>query len=469
MMLRRACTLALAWLLASPVSARPSTGNKVEQLDLRASLLRALKSHPDLGVPRADIQQAQADLQRARAGRFPRGEIVSTGGLISGAKRGNAPGNLPSELDPLFSPDKTTDLDDLGPFVRVDIQLEQPIYTFGKLDLGVAAARDGLAARRAALRQQRAETILEVKRLFYAYQLTRELLRLLREIHADFAEAVEKAEERLTAEEGTVTQADVLKLKLGLARMTRQILTLEQQQRAALAGYRRSLGLPADANVQPADAPLQPVQVARLPALSRLEKVAFERPEWRSVEMGLKSRDKRVELARRKWYPDIFVAGLLRYAYAPGRADITNPFLYDPYNMLEGGLFVGVRQGLDFAVTAAEIEQADAEAARLRAQQHAARLGLPVEIRNAYFEYRERAEALKVAQQERQQSRALAAITLANFRLGLGEARDVLEALGFYAAGGSEFHRAVHDYNLAVARLSRALGREIVPGLQIGE
>jgi hypothetical protein len=50
---------------------------------------------------------------------------------------------------------------------------------------------------------------------------------------------------------------------------------------------------------------------------------------------------------------------------------------------------------------------------------------------------------------------------VSNFDLGLGEAEDLFHALGAYSETSSDYFRAVHDYNLAVAALSRATGREI--------
>jgi hypothetical protein len=50
---------------------------------------------------------------------------------------------------------------------------------------------------------------------------------------------------------------------------------------------------------------------------------------------------------------------------------------------------------------------------------------------------------------------------LTNFRLGVGEGKDVFESLGLYSRVVGDYYTAVRNYNIAAARLSQATGQEI--------
>jgi len=48
---------------------------------------------------------------------------------------------------------------------------------------------------------------------------------------------------------------------------------------------------------------------------------------------------------------------------------------------------------------------------------------------------------------------------VSNFDLGIGEAEELFKGLGTYTEPAANYLRAVHDYNVAVAALSKAVGR----------
>jgi hypothetical protein len=50
---------------------------------------------------------------------------------------------------------------------------------------------------------------------------------------------------------------------------------------------------------------------------------------------------------------------------------------------------------------------------------------------------------------------------VSNYDLGIGDAEELFNALGAYSETSSDYFRAVHDYNLAVAALGKAVGKEI--------
>ena len=50
---------------------------------------------------------------------------------------------------------------------------------------------------------------------------------------------------------------------------------------------------------------------------------------------------------------------------------------------------------------------------------------------------------------------------MANFDLGIGEAKDVADALASFARLRADNFRAIYNYNLALANLDHATGRDL--------
>ena len=119
---------------------------------------------------------------------------------------------------------------------------------------------------------------------------------------------------------------------------------------------------------------------------------------------------------------------------------------------------LGVRWLLNFHVTAARAATKRAEVAHLEAAQRSARSGLPVELHHAYRHVQETEQAMARLNDGRRAGRALLTATVANFDLGIGDAKEILDGLGNYARVSSDHLEAVRDYNVARAALARVTG-----------
>ena len=70
-------------------------------------------------------------------------------------------------------------------------------------------------------------------------------------------------------------------------------------------------------------------------------------------------------------------------------------------------------------------------------------------------------DTIQAIEAGRKAGRGLLILTVSNFDLGLGEAQDVFNGLGAYTEASSDYFRAVHDYNVALGALSKAVGKEV--------
>ncbi len=68
-------------------------------------------------------------------------------------------------------------------------------------------------------------------------------------------------------------------------------------------------------------------------------------------------------------------------------------------------------------------------------------------------------DSIKIAREVRKVSRGLLVTNLANFDFGIGEAKDLFEALFIYMRSVKNYLTKIHAYNLAVAELSYETGK----------
>jgi outer membrane protein TolC len=410
-------------------------------------LERALESSPDVHAALADEQIAISQLGRAKAGRLPRATFTGLLSAITGADGDAVNGD--------------TDNDDFGPYSTGKLEIVQPLYTFGRLRNEIRAAMQGVASKEAATEQARQAVIVAIKELHANLLLSRQIKELLDESHDNFTTAINQVEERLETGEGNVTEQDLLRLRIGQSSIAKERYTLERAIAVARAALKRHLGLPADASFELAETRLQPVTLNLQPLSNYLEQMGPERPELAQLEAGLAARQARLEAARGEYYPSLFLAGGFEYSVAPNRDDQDSPFATD-FNFFRGpGIALGLRWQLDFWSTQAKVAERTAELNKVQVQKVSATSGMALDIRRRYLEVEEFRNKVKAAQESRKAARALLVTTLANFQLGVGEAKEVFEGLGLYTRIVSDYYQTIRDFNIAAAKLTQATGQEI--------
>jgi outer membrane protein TolC len=418
-----------------------------QRLTLEQCLERALTASPDITEAQTEIRIAESQLAQAKAGRLPQAHFTSINGIVNGAT-GNAVNGR-------------TDNSDLGPFTRGELEVVQPLYTFGRISSEIIAASRGVDAKRAATQNAREVTIATVKELYYNLLLSRQAKELLDEVRDNFTKALATAEQRLETGEGTITQQDILKLRIGLASVTREVYTLERAIAVARLALLRQIGLPLTDAADIVDTRLEPVTVQLQPLGRYLEQAGIHRADIAQLEAGLAARQARVDAARGAYYPSFFIAGGLRYAVAPNRESQESPFAKDEFNYFNGGAALGLRWQLDVWMTQAKVAERHAELSKVEVQKQNALSGVALDVQRRYLEVQETQQKMEAAQDARRAVRALLATTLANFELGLGEGKEVFENLGLYTRIVSEYYTTVRDYNIAAARLTQATGQEV--------
>lgn len=432
-----------------------TTGDEESSADLKLTLIecikRAVDNHPSVQEVKWEVMLRESDLQQAKAGAYPTGEFTSIFGAVNDAK-GSLAGNRPI---------RTGDIDELGPFVRLEGQFVYPLFTWGKITNGITAASKGVEQEHANVEQKKAEAVREAKEFYYTLQYTQQVKSLLGDVRDGFQKAVTTADERLKDSKGKISQLDVLNLKIGYAGVAKEVGKLDNGIELTKAALLRVMGLPQTVSFTAAEPALTP-QPAQIKDLDYYVQRLFKnRPEWRRLLLGIQAKEAELALTRSDYFPAFFLAVPIRYGYAPGRSRQTNPFAYDDFNFGAAGPVLGLRWNFDINGTAAKVARSEAELMKLQTQKKTAENSFPVEVKEAYLNVQEAKERIKITDEGRKAGRALVALSSANFELGIGEPQDIFLGLGNYTRAANDYYEAVRDYNIALAKLSLVVGEEV--------
>jgi len=426
------------------------------RLSLLQTLQRALAVSPDLQVVAARQEFAQARYEQAQASRFLTQLRLQTAHAIAPSLR--IPDGNPYPTDALYlNPEVRNDWKHLRPFNQLEVELIQPLWTWGELSGQIRAAQYGTEVETAGLRQKALEVAARTGELYYGLQLTEALLRLTRETGEIIDRA--KAEINRLLESGApdVDDADLFQLRITEQEYLQRVVEAEERHQLARSALILQLQLPRTVTLEPTE-PLLPVPFTLKPLEAYLTLAEVHRPEIQQAQAGLAAREALLDVARSDYYPKLFLGVSGRWTYTAGRYRQPNPYISDPYlgESLRAGL--GLRLNLNFGQTRARVAQAQAQRNEVAYQLEAARLLVRFEVEEAYRNVLIAKAALEARDRALTISKEWLRTEQINFDLDLGDTENLVRAVRENLELQARYYEAVYNYNRAVLRLLRATG-----------
>lgn len=460
-------TLALTLALGLPFSATAKPYRLDELLDL------ARKGNPGLAAGAQATAGIEAQLVEAKRNWMPTGELNSLLAPTTTIRCQDATG--------FMNPDKATRENDCvrtgftydtsswadaitqirGVFTRTEIKLVQPIYTFGKIAAGVAAAESGVKASQSRQFGLVADLDLNIRKAYWGAKLAREILATLNEGSGYLDQAQKKIETELADGSGDASVTDRLRLRTMRAEIDARILEAKRGADLARSGLRALIGTtaPADLDVDP-DA-LEALTIPSRPLAEYEEGALRSRPEVKALEHMVAAKRALAEVEYRRQYPDIVLIGTAAYAYANAVDTPHNAFAYNPFNTTGAGVAAGLRMPLDLGQKSAHAAKLRAEAEEAEQKRREALGGISFEVEKAHTELKEAEERMKVVQKGEKAGRQWIAAVAQNIAVGLSEAKDFSDALLAFFQARIRYLQSMYDYNLAAAALTRATGIDV--------
>lgn len=355
-----------------------------------------------------------------------------------------------------------TDLGEWGVFAYTEMTGTWPIYTFGKISNLKEAARRGVDVGRAREEIARAEVAFRVKRGFQALVLAREMAEVIREGREYLDKARRHLDDLEAGDDPSFDPVDRMKLRVYDASVLGRELQATRGAEVARAALRVALGLQPTDPVDFDTGGPKTVDLLEEPSLDDLVRRALEtRPDLLALRRGLKAREAEVAVRRSAFFPNLFVAGQFKYGYSNVADPQASPFANDPFNTYTAGGAIGLEMDLEIGKKIGELQEAEAEAERLRAELREAENGVRLEVEKTY---REMQDARRMVQAQEEAVAAARGWVIAKTDLydnDLCDLNDVLAGLVQFFQARMEALQAVHDFNVAVAALERAIGADL--------
>ncbi len=447
--------LAAAPALAQP--APPDAPRDTVRLSLRQAIARSLEASPEVGQSEAQRSFAEARYGEARASRFLTEFNLTTAHAVAPGL--TIPEGNPFPTDALYlNPEVENDWDDLRPFNRAEVELTQPIWTWGQLGGTIRAARYGIGVEAAAVRSTALEVALRTGEIYYNVLLTEALGRIIDAAGETVERAKREVRRLLNEGDAGVDDADLFQVQITEQEYERRVVELEQSQALARSALARQLFLPEGRLALPDTSILEPIDFTLDSLDTYLRLGLAQRPEIDQAEAGLQARQALVEVARSDYYPKLFLQASGRISYAAGRYRQESAYIGDPFRGRSTRAGVGFRQNLNFFQTSARVEQAEAERNAVRYQQEGAAQLVRFQVEQAYRNLRIARAAMEARDAQLNLSDEWLRTEQINFDLDLGDTENLVDAVRQNLELQAAYYEAVRNYNVSVLRLLHATG-----------
>ncbi len=336
-----------------------------------------------------------------------------------------------------------------GVFGGGQIDLTQPLFTFGKIDHARKAARAGLAAQSALADEAAGDIAVDAAKAYWGAKLAREMGYML----DDGIDQIEKALAKMNSDDKDKPDVSIqdrqrVAVLLAEAKVQRADARLGEEQ--ALAGLRALVGIP-DADIDDSE----------LAATTREVPSTWSgqhRPQSRAAKAGAIAADELAKMQAAYHFPDLALVGS---ALLYGAQGVTNPpsvFANDPYNRAGAGLVLALQWQLEPWTVKAKTDRAKAEAAKAHAQADLAAIGASYDAETARAEASAAAAKVAAAAEGEKAARAWLASILQADAIGAAEPKDFADAYIAWFQMRARWAQAVFQWNVGVVRLDRAAG-----------
>ncbi len=414
-------------------------------------LMHSAMSHwPGISAARHRVEAADARLTEAWVS--PLFQLTATGSfaLVPGA-RGT----------PVFSPDAQLPLNNSwGPAGAVRVEGAIPLFTFGKLDAARDAARAGIRAAESDVDRVRAQLRFDVRRAYYALELALDAEQMISEGRSKLDQAVARLQERIENDDPDVNEMDRWRMSSTLAEVDGRS---SEANRLHQISYEALSILSTEENFALPDCAMTALSFD-LRALSYYQDTArSHRPEAAQLMAAIAARDASLSLTRAQYFPDIALAVSAGYSRTPGVTDQSNPFVQDSGNTPTLGAALVARWSLDLWGNSLRVRRAREELYDAHDRADEARSGISLEVATIYEELRDARRREESWGRGHRDTRAWFMAAAQAYQIGTAEPRDLVDALRAYFQARFSHIQAIHDNNVAAAKLERAIGVELMP------
>lgn len=427
----------------------------VHRLNRGEALRRVLKVNPQISAERSEELRAKARIAQINAAKWPQlSMIIGVATSLSATNTDLDENGVRSERQAIGD----FNFDQVRPALLGQLQVIQPIFTFGKIGKFEKAAHASLEAAEAQTLLKAADVAVEFANIYESHLYAKDIRLFADDILGIVQRSIVDTEIRLEAEAYDVSRNDLLRLKAGYGAAK----LIQHQADAVLSqtreGLRAYLQLPANIDVETSEKHLDPVSDSPSSLESLVATAQDKRPEFRALDQAIVAYKSLAEAEFANYYPNIFVAAYASGAYTPDRDFVQSRYIIDPLGHFVVGGMVGLQWQLQWDMPTQRAEEMRADVHRYAKLKLWAETGVPAEV-NRYFEEVQRARRdLRQLKESLPVTREWVVRTSADFASGLSDSRAVVEAVQAFVLMQNSQMDAVYRLNTNLAHLAQSMG-----------
>lgn len=347
--------------------------------------------------------------------------------------------------------DKTGDIEGLGPFFRVEIELFQPIYTFGRIKNAERAAEYGVKASEWESKKVLYESIRNLRKAYLTYLYIEEMVRFVKELEDNYNKVYERAKSLYEKESGEITESDILRLEnFGeMLKVEKEKVYMEREK--VLEGIKLLSGIEGEAEFEVFELPI--FKFEDRGEEFYLQSALSQRTEIKALKELEEASEAKLKAMRAEYFPVVFFGGKFGYSVAPNRDPQTNPWANEEFNYIVVGGVLGIKQNFDFHHIKDKVDETMAELEKVRAQLSAVKSGIREEVRENYLSVKRLSNMVDGLHRAMNKARSLFFSTLLNYEMGVVEVDEVIDRFKDYIDGKTAYLTGILQYDMKVIDL----------------
>lgn len=415
-----------------------------KKLSLHECVEIALKNQPTIRAARANIDAGQGRETQAASPYFP--QVSASTGYSESRQLGGALGG-----------ESTTKS------YTTTLQVNQLLYDFGKTGNAYDAARWSTRSSEQDAERVSQEVVLNVKQAFFALLQADKLVEVAQktveqtESHLNQARAFFRA--------GSKPRFDVTRAEVDVNNAKLSLINAKSSVRIRTIALNNAMGVDPGQATQIADA-LPPVPP--LPTLEQAQAEALKgRPEFTKAEADIEAAKARVKAERSNYLPTLSASGAYNWSHGTTETEFGGQSLpgfsgqsiqSDIQNSWNAGvtLTVPLFQG---GQTRGRVSEARANLLVLEAQRDTIRQSILLELNQAFADIEGSVARVDVMESTVKKARENLELAQGRYEAGIGPYIEVTDAQLAAVNAETDHIQALYDYQLAAARLLKAVGR----------
>ena len=415
--------------LASSITEAAAPEAAAMDIDLKGAVTTAIQNNRDITIAELERREAETDVSAAAAKKNPSvsyswqrnqypTQVVTTALGTQSSNHGYSQG----------------------------INISWPIWTFGKVEGAIDAARYQKNIADLTVYKTEADTKLAAVQAYYQYLEAIKLAEVQAQSVTDYASHLNNVQQQFDA--GIVAKLDVLSSNVSLANAKQKSIAADNTRDVAEANLNNIMRIPMNTTLNPLDKnfPEPEFDLTMEQAILMAQKYRWELVE---ADYGVKAAEASLRSAKAGYLPTVSVGG----GYSWKEASVTAVDKDDW--TVQGGLSWSLWDG---GATQASVKKADAAVKTAQETLLQAREKIELEVRQDYLNVLSYKEQIRAAEASVAQAEEAYKIATVRYSSGVGINLDVLDAELALNTARTNYITALYNYNIGLATLEHAMG-----------